>query len=85
MSSKNDKDKIIEQIRNLEKHHNRVDDHGESLVKGSIPWLLSEALTNIEKIEELIGPKYNRPSKKDIKVVLRDLRDQLVELRGRLD
>lgn len=72
------------QRKDLEKHHNRINEDGESLIKGSMLWIIMEALENIHRIEDLLGPKYDRPSKKDIKPVLRDLRDQLVELKGRL-
>lgn len=74
-----------EQLKELEKHHNRINDKGEPLIKGSMLWLVLEALENVERLEELIGPKHNRPSKTDIKLVLRDLRDQIRELKVRLD
>lgn len=63
----------------------KIDERGNTLVKGSMIWLVHEALKNIEKIEELIGPNHDRPSKKDLKIVLRDLRDQIRELKVRLD
>lgn len=72
-------------MNDLEKHHNRIDNEGETLIKGSMPWLISEALENISRLEDLIGPKINRPSKKDLWPVIRDLRDQLRELKIRLD
>jgi hypothetical protein len=73
------------QLDELEKHHNRIDEQGKSMMKGSIPWLLEEALENITRLEDLVGPKHDRPSKKDIKIILRDLRDQIRELKIRLD
>lgn len=73
------------QYQDLERHHNRINDQGDSLVKGTIPWLIEEALKNIATLEELIGPKHDRPSKKALNPVLRDLRDQIRELRIRLD
>ena len=73
------------QHQDLQKHHNRIDDQGDSLIKGTIPWLIDEALQNISKLEELIGPKHDRPSKKALNPILRDLRDQIRELRIRLD
>lgn len=69
----------------LIKHHNRINDQGESLIKGSMVWLIQEALENIARLEELVGPKHDRPSKKDLKIVIRDLRDQLRELKVRID
>lgn len=75
----------LEQEKELMKHHNRIDNRGNPTAKNTIPWLIEEALQNIEKLEELIGPKYDRPSKKDLKPILRDIRDQLRELKIRLD
>lgn len=73
------------QQKELEKHHAKIDDQGNTLVKGTMVWVINEALANIERLEDLIGPKHDRPSKKDLKVIIRDLRDQLRELKIRID
>jgi hypothetical protein len=69
----------------LIKHMSKIDERGKPLNKGTIPWVINEALKNIEKIEKLLGPKHDRPSKKELKPILKDLRDQLRELKIRLD
>lgn len=74
-----------EQEKELLKHHAKIDDKGNTLVKGTMLWVINEALENIKRLEELLGPNHDRPSKKDIKPILRDLRDQLRELKIRLD
>lgn len=74
-----------DQERELIRHMAKIDEKGNTLVKGSMTWVINEALDNIRKLEDLIGVNVNRPSKKDIKPVLRDLRDQLRELKIRLD
>jgi hypothetical protein len=74
-----------DQKRELTRFHARLNDQGESLIKGSIPWLLSEIDSNIRKIEELMGPRRDRVHKKELKVILRDLKDQFKELLRRLD
>ncbi len=73
------------QEKELNKHHAKINDRGESLVTGSIIWLITEALENIYRIEEEVGPKVDRPSKKKIKTILKDLRDQLRDLKHRID
>lgn len=73
------------QEKELMKHHAQINGRGETLINGSMVWVINEALLNIAKLEEMIGPKHDRPSKKDLKIVIRDLRDQLRELKIRLD
>ena len=69
-----------EQRQNLERHQTRINEQGERLYLGTIPWLVSEAQANLERVLELIGPKHDRVSKKMLKPILMDLRDQLREL-----
>jgi hypothetical protein len=73
------------QEKELLKHHAKIDEKGNTLVKGTMIWVINEALENIKRLEELIGPAHDRPSKKDLKVIIRDLRDQLRELKIRID
>jgi hypothetical protein len=72
-----------EQRRDLDRHLSRLNDQGERLDAGTIPWMLSEVLLNLDRIERLIGPGIDRISKKDLRPVLRDIRDQVTELMRR--
>lgn len=74
-----------DQKRELDRFQARLNDQGERLDRGSIPWLLFEVLDNVRRLEELLGPKHDRPSKKRIKPILLDIRDQISELMRRLD
>lgn len=74
-----------DQTRELEKHHNRIDSQGNSTIKGTIPWLLDQISENLYRIDEELSPKNDRASKKRLKAILLDIRDQVRELRKRLD
>ncbi len=73
------------QEKELNRHHAKINDRGETLIPNTMLWVIDEALENIKRLEELIGPNHDRPSKKDLKVIIKDLRDQLRELKIRLD
>lgn len=74
-----------EQNNEIERHHNRINDQGESLIKGSMLWLVLELLDNVDRVNRLLGPDNDRVSKKALKPILADIRDQLKELKRRLD
>lgn len=74
-----------DQKTELDRFQARLNEQGERLDKGSIPWLLFEVLENLRRLEELLSSKHDRPSKKRLKPILWDIRDQINELRKRLD
>jgi hypothetical protein len=74
-----------EQKSELTRHHGRINEDGDPTNKGSIPWLIREMLENVDRITDLIGPKHDRVKKKDLRIILQDLRDQIKEMRRRLD
>ena len=74
-----------DQKQELERHHARINEQGETLIKGSMLWLIFEALDNLRRIERLLGPDTDRVSKKALRPILRDTIDQLNELKRRLD
>ena len=74
-----------EQQKELERHHARLNEQGETLIKGTMLWLILEALENLRRIERLLGPDTDRVSKKALRPILRDTIDQLNELKRRLD
>jgi hypothetical protein len=73
-----------EQKKELERFHANLSDKGERLNKGTIPWLIEEALDNIYRLTDQIDAQ-ERPSKKIMRAVLKDLRDQLRELKRRFE
>lgn len=73
-----------DQLKDLDKHHNRINDQGESTIKGTIPWLLNEVMDNLDRVEDELNRK-DRTSKRTLRIILKDLRDQLKELRRRFD
>jgi hypothetical protein len=73
------------QANELAKHLNRIDDQGESLIRGSLPWLINECLDNLDRLNDLLGPKFDRASKKRLRPITMDLRDQLKEIKRRID
>lgn len=75
----------MDPLEEVKRHHNRINDQGESLIKGSIPWLIAEMMENLNRIEDLMSPKHDRLSKKALRLVLLDIKDQLRELRRRFD
>lgn len=74
---------MIDQQVELERHHAILNEEGEALNKGTIPWLISEIIANLRRIDDHLGPNTDRVSKKALKLIMMDIQDQLHELLGR--
>lgn len=72
------------QIKEIERFHAKIDDQGNTLIHGSMLWLILEAIDNVDRLQNAIDSK-DRAPKKVLKAILKDTRDQLRELIRRLD
>jgi hypothetical protein len=73
-----------DQKKELATFHAVVSDEGNRLNTGSIPWLLDEVTENIDRMSDLLSPAHDRVSKRTLKPILKDIRDQIRELKRRL-